>query len=239
MMGEGFNGSHGGPQPGPCCNQRPDRWLQACQKSAQKSPCNPGGVHRCARGSRGWRHWRKTSCISSPPVAQCLHSVGAGEIGNHSAYKNRELRIEYPWHPLFGRVLHARDGGRRQGASSILVEDRPGFFRTLPPWMCDPVYCARLDIGPPLVALEALEALALTLELMRHAESLASSGNENPKEDMHAPPTTTLPAAGADLPGTGRPTEPPPGSTGDAGYPGGIGGVAADGGGQDDGGLAE
>ena len=83
-------------------------------------------------------------------------------------YKERELRIEYPWHPLFGRVLRARDGGRRQGAGSILVENRPGFFRTLPPWMCDPAYCARLDSGPPLVALAALETLARTL-LMRYS----------------------------------------------------------------------
>jgi len=149
------------------------------------------------------------------------------------------MRIEYPWHPLFGRILRARDGGRRQGAGSILVEDRPGFFRTLPPWMCDPGYCARLEIGSPLVAIEALEALARTLELMRQGGVASSSGTVIPEEDTHDPPTPTPPAAGAALPGPARQPESPPGCAIDPGNSGGAGRPAADGGGQDGGGLAE
>lgn len=68
-----------------------------------------------------------------------------------------------------------------------MVEDRPGFFRTLPPWMGDPTYCERLDSGLPPVALAALETLALTLELMRYAEVAPSSGTVIPEEDMHVP----------------------------------------------------
>ncbi|MCZ0963857.1 hypothetical protein [Paracoccus benzoatiresistens] len=141
-------------------------------------------------------------------------------IDFHSTYKLHDLRIEYPWHPLFGRVLHARDGGRRHGSDSILVEERPGFFRTLPPWMCDPAYCSLLDSGPPLVALEALDALARTLDLMRHAQVAPCSGRLLPEEEAHALPTQTPVAAEATgaqaaLLAIGRQPEPSPGSTSD------------------------
>ena len=101
--------------------------------------------------------------------------------------------------------------------------------------MCDPAYCARLDSGPPLVAIEALEALARTLELMRHADVAPSFGTVIPEEDTHAPPTPTPPAAA--LPGTGRQPEPSPGSAIDTGNSGGSGGPAADGGTAAQGGL--
>lgn len=91
--------------------------------------------------------------------------------------------IEYPWHPLFGRVLRARDGSRRHGSETILVEERPGFFRTLPLWMCDPAYCPLLDSGLPLAALEALEALTRALDPVRHAPVALCSGRSNPEEN--------------------------------------------------------
>lgn len=185
-----------------------------------------------------WR-WPFRRCSASTRSAGLsLCSGRNGEIGNHSAYKERELRIEYPWHPLFGRVLRARDGGRRQGAGSVLVEDRPGFFRTLPPWMCNPGYCARLDSGPPLVAIAALETLARTLELMRDAQVAPSSGALIPEEDNHAPSRPNPPAAGTVLLGTGRPSQPPTSGTINTGTSGGLGRAPADGG-AEDGGLGE
>ena len=186
----------------------------------------------------GWRRWCPPNYARTRSPARCLCSARASQIGNHSAYKERELRIEYPWHPLFGRVLRARDGGRRQGAGSVLVEDRPGFFRTLPPWMCDPGYCARLDSGPPLVAIAALETLARTLKLMRAAQVAPSSGTLIPEEDMHAPSPPNPPPAGSVLPCTGRSPQPPTSGTINAGTSGGLGRTPADGG-AEDGGLGE
>ena len=72
--------------------------------------------------------------------------------------------VEYPWHPLFGRRLRVREGGRRGRFDIVLVEDRPGRLRELPRWMCDPSACARMDLGPPRVALEALLKLASVLQ---------------------------------------------------------------------------
>ena len=177
-------------------------------------------------------------CSTGRRLGRPSTAVSPGhQIGNHSAYKTRDLRIEYPWHPLFGRVLRARDGGRRQGAASILVEERPGFFRTLPPWMCDPAYCARLESGSPLVAVEALEALARTLELMRRFDVAPSSGTAIPEEDTHVPPTP--PATGAALPSPRRQPESSAGGAIYTGNSGGAGGAAAGGCGHDDGGLAK
>jgi hypothetical protein len=185
-----------------------------------------------------WRRLCRRCCAGIHLRARCLCSVRAAQIGSHTAYQERELRIEYPWHPLFGQVLRARDGGRRQGVGSILVEARPGFFRTLPPWMCDPGYCSRLDSGPPLIAIAALEILARTLELMRDAQVAPSSGTLIPEEDMHAPSPPNPPAAGSVLPGTGRSPQPPTSGTINAGASGGLGRTPADGG-AEDGGLGE
>ncbi|QWK93267.1 hypothetical protein KM031_22415 (plasmid) [Gemmobacter fulvus] len=97
----------------------------------------------------------------------------------------------------------------------MLVEERQGSFRTLPPWMCDAAYCARMESGPPVVALEALRSLAQTLDLMRHGQLASSCGGSIPEEDTHALPTPTLSQqkqadAESALPGPERQPEPPP-----------------------------
>jgi hypothetical protein len=185
-----------------------------------------------------WR-WRCRRCSGSTRSAGRSSCSGRNaQVVKHTAYKHRDLRIEYPWHPLVGRVLRACDGGRRRGGGSVLVEDRPGFFRTLPGWMCDPAYCARLDCGPPVVAVEALEALASALEAMRRAETVPSfSGEANPEEGTHATPIPTSIRSGAAQPAPGQ-QEPPAGSADEPGAPRDAGGAAAGCGEHDAGGLA-
>ena len=73
--------------------------------------------------------------------------------------------------------------------------------------MCDPVYCAGLDCGPPLVALDALRSLASTLNSMRMAQvGSAFSGETNPEE---ADVTPTIAASHAVEPLLRRQPEPP------------------------------
>jgi hypothetical protein len=69
-----------------------------------------------------------------------------------------------------------------------LVEDRPGFLRELPAWMCDAATCRAMTRGAPLVRVEALQALASVLAAMSRAQpSTASSDHPAAAEAVSTP----------------------------------------------------
>jgi hypothetical protein len=67
----------------------------------------------------------------------------------------------------------------RRGADYVvLVEERAGFLRELPVWMCDAAACAAMTFGPPAVSIGALQALsALLMDRSANHRSGASSGS--------------------------------------------------------------
>jgi len=89
---------------------------------------------------------------------------------------------------------------------------------------------AEAGARPAGVALEALEALASTLEAMRRAETARSfSGEANPEEGTHATPIPPIPTSirsGAAQPAAGQ-QEHSAGGADDPGAPRDVGGAAA------------
>lgn len=67
----------------------------------------------------------------------------------------------------------------RRGADDVvLVEERAGFLRELPAWMCDAAACAAMTLGPPAVSIDALQTLsAILLDRSENHRSGASSGS--------------------------------------------------------------
>ena len=78
---------------------------------------------------------------------------------NHSAHVKQSHRVHYRWHPFHG--LDVRELRRERHASGefVRVEADPGEVALIAAWMLDPVACARLESGEPLVSLSALVEL--------------------------------------------------------------------------------
>jgi hypothetical protein len=140
-----------------------------------------------------WPRSSSRRCGPTRSPARSSSSGPSGQDGRHSAYELVLTTVEYPWHPLFGRRLRVREGARRGRFDIVLVEDRPGRLRELPRWMCDPSACARMDLGPPRVALEALVKLASVLrEVSGRRRTGSSCGCPASQEIPGAPPSPTI-----------------------------------------------
>ncbi len=140
-----------------------------------------------------WPRSCSRRCGPTRSPARSSSSGRSGQTGHHSAYEPVLTTGEYPWHPLSGRRLRVREGGRRGRFDIVLVEDQPGRLRELPRWMCDPVACAGMDIGPPRVALDALLKLASVLqEMSGRRRSGPSSGRSSSQEVPSAPTPSTI-----------------------------------------------
>src|SRR6185436_20603197 len=96
-------------------------------------------------------------------MAICSCSAGDADTKHHSAYRLSFARIAYLWHPLNGRRLRIAQRAKRGTDEVLLVEERAGFLRELPTWMCDAAACAAMTLGPPAVSIVALNALAVVL----------------------------------------------------------------------------
>jgi hypothetical protein len=92
----------------------------------------------------------------------------------------------------------------RRGADYVvLVEERAGFLRELPVWMCDAAACAAMTFGPPAVSIGALQALsAILMDRSANHRSGASSGSPvtedlaGEKSDDSSPDPTRAEACG-------------------------------------------
>jgi hypothetical protein len=67
--------------------------------------------------------------------------------------------VYYRWHPLYGRSARRIQSERRASGEFVHVELTPGVVTIVPAWKLDPVFCAGLKIGAPLVSLTALASL--------------------------------------------------------------------------------
>src|SRR4029453_10810370 len=71
----------------------------------------------------------------------------------------------------------------------------------LPRWMVDPAICAKMDLGPPRVALDALLRLASVLgEMSAHRRTGSSCGCPASQESARAPTSPTTASAAAPEP---------------------------------------
>ena len=108
----------------------------------------------------------------------------------------------------------------------LLVEDRPGFMRELPAWMCDAEVCTGIELGAPQVSIKALELLAAVLADMSGGRVGCGSSSGDPASEEPPDATTlitTICAAAPELRERRQPTtkgaadeRPAPGSGGPA-----------------------
>ena len=125
----------------------------------------------------------RITCASGGAVfARCSCRWPILQATQHSAYRFEFVTVAYRWHPLHGRRLRAHQGARRDARDVVLVEDRPGLTRELPAWMCDAAACSAMTFGPPLVQVDALQALSAFLATLLQART-ASRSSEPPKKE--------------------------------------------------------
>src|ERR1700742_1066555 len=101
-----------------------------------------------------------------PTAARFTFSGAAKATARHSTYSLRFARIEYRWHPLFGRTLQVSPFRRGKDLRCIYTEERPDLCRELPNWMFDDAYCGGMTLGRPEVNLAALHELGKVLALL-------------------------------------------------------------------------
>ena len=82
------------------------------------------------------------------------------------------------------------------GNGEVLFCELPDGTRgTLPAWMTNAAACAVLTVGPPVVAITALQELRVLLDAVVAGESDPTGASMPSKEDCHAPKASVdLPA---------------------------------------------
>jgi len=71
--------------------------------------------------------------------------------------------VHYPWHPYFRRKVLVRRAEQRATGQFVQVEGPTGVVISIAGWMFDPVVCARMAVGAPLVDLATLLELKQVL----------------------------------------------------------------------------
>src|SRR5438105_15801498 len=77
---------------------------------------------------------------------------------SHSAHHTEHVTIHYPWHPLHGQTVLVQRSVRHGRDVWLCAPDQQ--TAAIPVWMTDRVACAALSVGPVLVSVDALTALA-------------------------------------------------------------------------------
>ena len=92
--------------------------------------------------------------------------------------------IEYPWHPLHGRELPVVQRFTKVGLDLYWLEEQLGRSRVVPAWMCDAAACIGMaELGPPLVAVDALGSLAALLKVTAAGPHGRTSSEALPVEE--------------------------------------------------------
>ncbi|QCO08912.1 hypothetical protein D9623_02535 [Azospirillum brasilense] len=137
-------------------------------------------------------------------------SGAAERTERYSAYSFESARVEYPWHPLYGKTLRVVNRTVRGGHPVLWLEERPGTARELPAWMCDAAYCLDMAaLGPPQATIIAFGALAAVLSDLRRSASDRAASDNSPTEEVADDQTTA-----ADIPALACPYGSAPGSRG-------------------------
>lgn len=112
--------------------------------------------------------------------------------GNSSrtAHHGKTARIEYRYHPLFGREVQVVRRYPREGADGVLIALPDGSHCVIPGWMLQAATCACLvDAPTPRISIDALLDLRSVLDSQSTpADSAADDGDASRAEegDDHA-----------------------------------------------------
>src|SRR5579862_6789040 len=102
----------------------------------------------------------------------------------HSAHVGQEFEVHYRWHPYFGCKVVIRRIAQRATGRFLSILGPAGVVVTITDWMLDPVVCAAMPKGAPLVDLAAL--VELRRLLMCAADTTHSWGDSGiVREDHH------------------------------------------------------
>jgi hypothetical protein len=94
------------------------------------------------------------------------------------------VKIEYPWHPLYGKSVPIRKRFVEKSGTYYVVElpDHTNHF--IPDWMTDPASCANSEIDLPRCSLDGLFSLRQLLDAQLLSERPRSSNLKGRKESM-------------------------------------------------------
>jgi hypothetical protein len=101
-----------------------------------------------------------------------------------SAHRTEHVVVHYRWHPLHGQTILVQRSLRH--GREVWLCQQEHHTAAVPVWMTDRVACAALSVGPVLVSVEALTALAALVTITRRAHDRVI---DLPKEDPDATPT--------------------------------------------------
>ena len=75
--------------------------------------------------------------------------------------------MQYRWHPLYGFKLRLVKAAKRAGFEDLHCESADGIIIAIPRWMTDASHCLSMEIGDPILALDALAELRRLLDGLR------------------------------------------------------------------------
>ena len=113
------------------------------------------------------------------------------------------MTVHYPWHPHYGETLEVRRFWHNRSASGWICQvpsKAKGVVVPVPAWMTDKTFCDSLSVGNPLLSMEALCELRITLDNLLHRGRATNTDKQ--KERTDAPENRK--AAPAVLEGAGR-----------------------------------
>lgn len=103
----------------------------------------------------------------------------------HKTYRSSVVRVAYPWHPLHGQEVELRRRAVIGETEFVHIDVARPFSREIPAWMVDATACAAMQLGRPVVAVSALEAL---LALLRAAHAPAVTVHATPDRPQEEAP---------------------------------------------------
>ena len=103
---------------------------------------------------------------------------------SHTTHYPSIVKIEYPWHPLYGQNLQVRKRVVERSGTYYVIELPDGTNQFLPDWMTDPASCANSEIGLPRCSLDGLFSLCQLLDAQSLSERPRSSKLKGKKESM-------------------------------------------------------
>lgn len=95
---------------------------------------------------------------------------------SHNAHLFETVTVYYRWHPLFGQSLRVC---RRRWKNNTVCQLPDNTALCIPSWMLSPE-CARLSLGPPQIAVDALMQLRHLLSSLQ-----LTSACDKPSLDTH------------------------------------------------------
>ena len=197
--------------------------------------CRCGAARRYGAGCRGSRR--------VPPRHPSPRTGSSGAQRRtvvHSAHVGATAVVQYPYHPLHGRVCRVVKLEQGSLGLSVSLEDERGLVQKLPTWMLDPVFCRQMEPGAPRVSLPALAELSrllIVLGLRRSPRGGEKAAREEIDEEgesvqVDRESATASVAAGSKAVGGVEPPTTAGGASSVGGAAPGVGGSGRDGGGR-------